>query len=261
MKKKLNKKLSAYSITAGAVGMVAPPSADALIVYFDVNPDVTVRTTANPYEYVNPFSQIMIYGVNLSPKSFQTFSYEPGDNTYGAPGYSNAFALTIFPDGVFLMYTSGFKGLYDSNNEIPRLSNGAVIGTNLDFKAEQNYLYDVSWAAAPGVSYLPIYLDAGGGNGHYGWIALAYESEGEGYSLTLSGFAFEQEYNQSILAGQTEGGAEPGGGGGGSSVPEPGTAVSMLFGLAALAHLRARRNNQGGAPDSLLKLAYGADAK
>lgn len=260
MKKKLNKKLSAYSITAGAVGMVAPPSADALIVYFDVNPDVTVRTSANAYEYDIPFSEIVINDVDLSSESFTTSSYEPGG---GGRVFGDPFlALRIYPNGNFSMYTYGFRGLFDANNKIPRLNNDAEIGTNL-VKAEQIYgsLNYVSWAAAPGVSYLPIYLDAGGGNGHYGWIALAYESEGERYRLTLSGFAFEQEYNQSILAGQTEGGAEPGGGGGGSSVPEPGTAVSMLFGLAALAHLRARRNNQGGAPDSLLKLAYGADVK
>ena len=73
-------------------------------------------------------------------------------------------------------------------------------------------------------------MDAGGGNYNYGWVNLTFTVNN---GAVVTGFAFEDQVNTAILAGDT-----------GVAVPEPGTwaAAALLAGGAAFVRWRKRRD-------------------
>jgi hypothetical protein len=128
----------------------------------------------------------------------------------------------------------------------------------------QGYVGSVSgnWAFGPNETqsgFAPLRINAGGGNYNYGWVEVTVTS-GNIFSppymgtvdVTVTGFAFEDQLNAAILAGDTGGGPAP--------VPEPGTMAvgAGLFALAVGAHLRRRREKKAAASEALLNLAAGA---
>ncbi len=105
--------------------------------------------------------------------------------------------------------------------------------------------------------FAPLRINAGGGNFNYGWVEVTaqvtnrfsnYLNEA---TVTVTGFAFEDQVNTAILAGDQ---------GGPAAVPEPGTMAvgAGLFALAVGVHLRRRREKKAAASDALLNLAAGA---
>jgi len=231
-----NVKLLSYSkITAiaGAVSaLISQGSADAGIVYFDVNPDLQLPT----------FSTTRFGQIDLN-----TVTYTLGSST----GSQFQFGVGF---GSFYMFSGGGIGfLLESTlygNYVARVNRGSEISAEL---IESNFSFasgsDASSTAGSetlGPTFIPLRLNVGGGNYNYGWVQIF--SSGGGFTVT--GFAFEKDLNTPILAGDT----------GAAAVPEPGSlaVVSGLFGLMVAANRRARKRDEPSAPDALLNLASGA---
>ena len=109
-------------------------------------------------------------------------------------------------------------------------------------------LHALQWGSGLGTgggdAFVPLRINAGGGNYNYGWANINFIYNGdETFSSRITGFAFEDQINTPIEAG---------------AVPEPSTyallALAGLFG-AAVWH---QRRHQRGAAQALLQLAAGA---
>jgi hypothetical protein len=231
-------KLLSYSkitaISSAVSALISQGSAEAGIVFFDVNPDLNLPIFANTV-----FGEI----------DLNTETYSRGSNT------GSLFRFTPNPSsfymssggGISLLVDNGLYGTYAASVSRASQISGALVGGSFGFAVGS----DGSRTAqneASGATFIPLRLDVGGGNFNYGWVQIF---SGVG-TYTVTGFAFEKNVNTPILAGDTGGPA--------AAVPEPGSlaVVSGLFGMLVAANRRARKRNDASAPDSLLNLASGA---
>jgi hypothetical protein len=228
-------RLGAYFAAGAAASMAASSEADAAIVFFDVNPDKTISPT-----------QQMIFGnINLGA----------GTYTFGSsadPAFLLRLTFTGNPyngDGYTAYIQWGLAGGF-----VAKLSYGTTIDPTAITSWDDGYDYLTKAGSGPWTgganAYAALRIDAGGGNYNYGWVSINYDTTGP--TATISGFAFEDQVNTAILAGDQGGGPAP--------VPEPGTMAvgAGLFALAVGAHLRRRREKKAAASDALLNLAAGA---
>jgi len=240
-------RLTSYSkVAVGSLAAAsAAGSAEAAIVYFDVNP---AQTSV-------PNSTLSFGSINL------------GTGTYTLNGLSDtSFGL------YFSSFNGGLSGYLSTIGSaewgyttpyIERLAlNDGISGASAwSWNAPPNgYLFtgyigdSGNWGFTGNddskTGFAPLRIDAGGGNYNYGWVSINYDTTGP--TATISGFAFEDQINTAILAGDQGGGPAP--------VPEPGTMAvgAGLFALAVGAHLRRRREKKAAASDALLNLAAGA---
>lgn len=197
---------------------LAPTSSPAAIVFFDVDPEITIRKSLDEY--------VTFGDINLSTGTYTLGAYGVGWNT----------SFVFYGDG---QWTSlgNLQLAVTGPNEAVLLNYG-----------ETHFIETVnSWAssadsygawASGGSGYVGVIMAAGGyyTDWYFGWMALDYVAAGSDSTLTISGFAFESEPGQPIAAGA--GGPPPGP----SSVPEPGTwaAAALLAGGAVLMRWRKR---------------------
>ena len=255
-------RLSSYSkVALGPLAAAsAAGSAEAAIVYFDVNPDQTFNMT-----------EALYFGsINLGTGTYAL------NNTDGT-----AFGLRFDDDGVGLFASLKAVSPYGSyvqwggNVYIERLAlNASIDGFSVSYwspvppmRLFYGYVgaLDGNWAFGPNETqsgFAPLRIIADGGlSCYYGWVEVTVVS-GDTLSppyagtvgVTVTGFAFENQINTAILAGDTGGGPGP------APVPEPGTMAvgAGLFALAVGTHLRHRREKKAAASDALLNLAAGA---
>jgi hypothetical protein len=255
-------RLSSYSkVALGPLAAAsAAGSAEAAIVYFDVNPDRTFNMT-----------EALYFGsINLGTGTYAL------NNTDGT-----AFGLRFDDDGaggLFAGLNAVSPGSYvqwGGGVYIERLALNASIDefSVLNWSpVPPMYLFygyvgglNGNWAFGPnetqsGFAPLRIFAD-GGLSYYYGWVEVTVvsgDTSSPPYAgavgVTVTGFAFENQINTAILAGDTGGGPGP------APVPEPGTMAvgAGLFALAVGAHLRRRREKKAAASDALLNLAAGA---
>ena len=233
---KQSARLGAY-LAAGVGASIGASDAEAAIVFFDVNPDRTFGLDGT----------LNFGSINL------------GAGTYVLNGTSGAtFGLT-FPG-----YFGGLDGYLRplgniewgfSGNYVDRLAlNNSISGTSgWSWGATPSAVLlggyvgaDGNWGfSGPGDSksgFAPLRINAGGGNFHYGWVEVTTQA-GNIFSppylgtatVTVTGFAFEDQVNTAILAGDKVGPAP---------IPEPGTwaAAALLVGGAAYVRWRKRRD-------------------
>jgi hypothetical protein len=226
-------RLSSYSkLTVGSLAAAsAAGSADAAIVFFDVNPDQTINADGT--------TSVSFGSIDLV------------NETYTLNSLAGTYLRFFVGNSIWWqepqIQTAGLSnGYYAYNLSLGDPINGTALtgwgnnGTSLGF-----------WAAG-GSGYIGLRINNGGGDYNYGWAHLSYVDSGLTSALTISGFAFENTVNTSINAGDQGGGPAP--------VPEPGTMAvgAGLFALAVGAHLRRRREKKAAASDALLNLAAGA---
>ena len=247
-------RLTSYSkVAVGSLAAAsAAGSAEAAIVYFDVNP---AQTSV-------PNSTLSFGSINL------------GTGTYTLNGLSDtSFGL------YFSSFNGGLSGYLSTIGSaewgyttpyIERLAlNDGISGASAwSWNAPPNgYLFtgyigdSGNWGFTGNddskTGFAPLRIDAGGGNYNYGWVEVTTQVTNRsstylnGATVTVTGFAFEDQVNTAILAGD-QGGPAP--------VPEPGTMAvgAGLFALAVGAHLRRRREKKAAASEALLNLAAGA---
>lgn len=216
MKKNLtHKELGKYSAMAAAF-MSTATTADAAVVYTDVDPDATVVT----FDPVFPidFDGDGNVDVNMRAATWLGSGYievqENGNAVMGSAGvyiypYNLAMNDPVGPAGNF--YTSG----------IMLLNTGSFAG---NFLAPNNQ------------GYFGVRFDIGGAT-HYGWVEVDVVSAGQ---VDILGFAYEDTPDTEILAGDTGGGGGPVGPGGAAipTMSEWGLitfALSMMtFGMLAI---------------------------
>ena len=215
---KQSARLGAYLATGVAASMGVCSDAEAAIVYFDVDPDRTILG-----------GQRMIFGnINLANGTYSTGAYSGG-----------SFALTLQQFGQVSLYNG-----YGNGSVLWGISGGYVL--NLGFgdsissaitSWDYGYGYltkngNGPWTAGAN-AYAALRFSAGGSDYYYGWANIIYDASTP--SATITGFAFEDQVNTAILAGDQ---------GGPAAVPEPGTwaAAALLAGGATFLRWRRRRD-------------------
>ena len=223
--------LALGSVTA----LAASTHSDAAIVYFDVNPDQTISDGGG--------SSVVSFGsINL------------GTGTYTLNGTSGTYMQFETGEGTWVLASNiESAGLNDGDwRQSYKLTYGATISAAAldDWGAAPTAAGYPSWYPS-GNGYIGLRINNGGGNYNYGWAHLNFVFNGSFGTLTISGFAFEDQINTAILAGAQ---------GSPSAVPEPGQVASSILLLAGIAGYFAYRRRVGAAsePDALHKLALGA---
>ena len=238
-------------VAASAVG-----TTEAAVIYFDVNPDQTL---------IGNNSDFVTFGdIDLSTGTYVT-------GTYPAAWVGNFFSIGMDFAGRLRAGLYGgtvqwglsptdYSGLTPFNPiRIQKMAFGTSIsdispsiGSWVNNGEYMLYNGSGPWVGG-GNAYAPLRINAGGGNYNYGWVNINFtDNTDETSSSIITGFAFEDQINTAIFAGDQ--------GGGPAAVPEPGTMAvgAGLFALAVGAHLRRRREKKAAASDALLNLAAGA---
>ena len=193
MKKQLLKKLSAFIVTA----MLFSASANAQIVYTDVNPDLTINTNGGVYALDLNNDGITDFNI-----TFNTTTIPQGTNRYiritplGANKVGNDLSYP-YPSALSintLIDSSSFSWLSNANQSlisriwfIPPPRGGSPL-----WQTRGN------WNGASD-KYVPLQLDVSSQK-YYGWARL--DAATNAMSFTVKDYAYNSIPNQSILAGE-----------------------------------------------------------
>ncbi len=213
---KQSARLGAYLATGVASSMGVSSDAEAAIIFFDVDPDITLTVYGSSY--------VTFGNINLSTGTYDLNSNNGLRTTLSL----NASGWSTFGDLQF--------ALANGTSDALRLNYGDVHFTPPVYSWGSSVGSYGAWASG-GSGYLGV-ITGGGSveNWNFGWMALNYVAAGGASTLTISGFAFQSVPGTAILAGQ--------GGPGPAPIPEPGTwaAAALLLGGAAYARWRKRRD-------------------
>lgn len=220
---KLSARLGAY--LAAGLGASTVGTAQSAIVFFDVDPAKTIGVAGDPTSQTVSFTDI-----NIGAGTYT------GSIGYGPPVYSGpSLWFTITGENAFNAQGAGGMSLsyafsFPSPNSLQRFSAGQEIG-NAGFKYTTGPI--AGWNGS-GTGYVGLQFTAEGAT-HFGWLELDYFANGASTTLTVGGFAFENQPGVAIAAG-----AEV------SPIPEPGTwaAAALLAGGAAFLRWRKRRDEE-----------------
>ena len=193
MKKQLQKKLSAFIVTA----MMFSASANAQIVYTDVNPDYVISipvVNPIPTDYnidlnndgISDYKISCLFG--FAPCRFRQYvSYVKvsalNTNAVVAVGTTNPLAMN-FNDGIL-------SGLAFSTSGYLRYVSGGYCGSTT-LGVWPNSLD----------RYLGLKLIVGA-NTYYGWVRIQVSVGVNPFSCTIKDYAYNSISNQSLLAGET----------------------------------------------------------
>ncbi len=193
MKKQLQKKISIFIITV----MLFSASANAQIVYTDVNPDVTYNTNGGVYALDLNNDGITDFNI-----TFTTSTINAGTNRYiritplGANKVGNDLSYP-YPSALSLntlIDSSSFTWLGTANQHLI---------SRIRFQPPQGgapvWQFRGNWNGASN-KYIPLQLDLSSQK-YYGWARL--DAAANAISFTVKDYAYNTVPNQSILAGQT----------------------------------------------------------
>jgi hypothetical protein len=202
VKTKSRSRLNAYVAASAGAAAALPTGAEAAIIYFDVTPDLQLRS-----------DQSITFGqINLQ------------DKTYNRTG--GGFSFTV-------SNPSSFVGFVGSGIEIAAEDGYYTIALYANNTINSQLPWDL---AAPSTSgdvgnnnYVGLRMDLGGGNYNYGWVAFAPKITIDEFVYTITGFAFQGTPNTPIAAGDV------------GAIPEPSTVACLLLGGSAFVFSRHRR--------------------
>jgi hypothetical protein len=215
-------RLGAY--LAAGLGASTIGTAQSAIVFFDVDPAKTIGVAGDPTNQTVSFTDI-----NIGAGTYT------GSIGYGAPTVSGlSLWFTITGENQFTAQSAGGMSLsyafnFPSSN-LQRFSAGQEVGAG-GFKYTSGPI--AGWNGS-GTGYVGLaFRDALAPADNFGWLELDYVANGASTTLTIGGFAFEDQPGVAIAAG-----AEV------SPIPEPGTwaAAALLVGGAAFLRWRKRRD-------------------
>ena len=204
---KQSARLGAYFAAGVGAAIGAPANTEAAIVFFDITPDANVANGGMFRAgniYLNPPFYL------LGTTSGNWFRFDPNGNS-----------MTWY--GV-VQNAQSFYG-------VEPLAFGATIDSSWNWGGTGSaYVGGGSPWVSGASTYVGLRMDAGGGDYNYGWVNLTFTVNN---GAVVTGFAFEDQVNTAILAGNT-----------GAAVPEPGTwaAAALLAGGATFLRWRRRRD-------------------
>ena len=215
-------RLGAY--LAAGLGASTIGTAQSAIVFFDVNPAKTIGVAGTP----TPNQTLSFTDINIGAGTYNS------SIRYGAPTVSGpSLWFTITGENQFTAQGAGGIGLsafpFSSPPGLVTFTYGGNIGTTEKYTTGA----PVAGRIDSGTSYAGLRFTAPGTtDNNFGWLELDYVASGASTTLTVGGFAFENQPGVTILAGET------------APIPEPGTWVAMAVfaGGAAYARWRQRRN-------------------
>ena len=221
---KQSARLGAYFAAGVGASMAVSSDAEAVVVYFPVNPTQSIAEGEGlSFGSINLSNGTYVLGDTTSP--FFTLS---------GVGTSLFSFLSSYGPSPFMEVALTTTGYYADAANFSL--NDSISGT-ADFLSNSLIgSYGGNWV--PGTSgFLGLRIDQGGGDFNYGWAQFAL-GPNSGDPATISGFAFETDLNTAILAGDQGGGPGP------EPIPEPGTwaAAALLLGGATYLGWRRRRD-------------------
>ncbi len=205
MKKNLLKKLSAFIVTA----ILLSVSANAQIVYTDVNPDVT--KTCSIYNPTSGWNSLMYDSIDINNDGVFDLKFDL--SVYRSPsgkvrsGFVKASPLN---GGAILTDTSGYPLKMNLNDVISTSGSANMASDQILFSKSQSFLNPVvtsgNWITATD-GFLGLKL-VSGSQSYYCWVRLNVAVVlGNGNpttaSFTIKDYAYNTIPNQPILAGQT----------------------------------------------------------
>jgi len=186
MTNSLQKKLMKYSLATGAI-MLAGISANAQVVYTDVDPDETFATVDTQYDLdLNNDGTVDFHILRLSGTAgaaIRVVSCPAGNEVLGSTSATGAF---------FNAYALDADVAIDATETI---WNGTINGGALTLAWGSG---SGNWAAGATDKYLGLRFDIDGAT-HYGWVRLDAAAAGE--SFTVKDFAYESTPELGIIAG------------------------------------------------------------
>ncbi len=205
MKKQLLKKFSAFIFIA----MLFSASANAQIVYTDINPDTTIiRTRLNQRGHVSIQQNMDLNNDGIPDLKFTLTSSIISGFPPQWYGYTAGTILATPLNGsAILMDSSGYPAKMNQNDIISANANWETIANQIIFKkllSNGTTTNTGNWNTATG-GFLGLRVIAGGQT-HYCWIqmnAAAFVSGSIAATLTLMDYAYNSIPNQAILAGET----------------------------------------------------------
>ncbi len=202
MKKKLLKNVYAFIVTL----MMFSVSANAQIIYTDVNPDLTITqnsagSTSHNLDINNDGITDATMTASLTSSSNKAVKVSPSAGSqvpmYGAILLAkalnyNAIIGTVSPSGTSWQNAQNavLRQIPLSNSGCPRGCSGG--GNPIPFG---------DWSDSTD-RYLPIRFSVGG-DWYYGWVRVSVVSLNPGISFTIKDYAYNSLPNQQILAGET----------------------------------------------------------
>jgi len=223
----IRQQLFAYSLSAGAT-LATVGVAKASIVYsgpenlittatFTVEGSGTTTGTDQDLSFAGSPQTLRFFGFGGSYLSGTSYGVQYVIGSGAQDGFRLVRAAanySIGPSGAAFQTSYGGNPLFRNDKATP-VSSPVLSGP---FQP----------GGVAGRGFLPIRLDAGGGNFHYGWVD--YQPSADGLSATIFGHAYETGNNVPILAG---------------AVPEPAESAFALgvlaLGAAGLHRLRKQR--------------------
>jgi len=214
-------RLGAY--LAAGLGASTIGTAQSAIVFFDVNPAKTIGVAGTP----TPNQTLSFTDINIATGTYNS------SIGYGAPTVSGpSLGFTITGENQFTAQGAGGMTLakyfsYGSPTAVRSFSAGQEIGTGSKYTDAILAGWNGSETGYAGLRFTAPETTAN----NFGWLELDYVANGASTTLTVGGFAFEDQPGVAIAAG-----AEV------SPIPEPGTwaAAALLAGGAAFARWRKR---------------------
>ena len=215
-------RLGAY--LAAGLGASTIGTAQSAIVVFDVDPAKTIGVAGTP----TPNQTVSFTDINIGAGTYSS-SIGYGPPTVSGPSlwFTITGANQFTAEGAGgLALSSVFTG-FSSPDNLRSFSAGQEIGTGTKYTVGPI----AGWNGS-GTGYVGLRFDTPGAS-NFGWLELDYVANGASTTLTVGGFAFEDQPGVAIAAG-----AEV------SPIPEPGTwaAAALLAGGAAFLRWRKRRD-------------------
>ena len=216
-------RLGAY--LAAGLGASTIGTAQSAIVFFDVNPAKTIGVAGTP----TPNQTLSFTDINIGAGTYNS------SIGYGPPVYSGlSLWFTITGENQFTAQSAGMSLSSSVNFPAPDNLRNFSAGQAIDGSSKYTVGPIAGWNSS-GTGYVGlVFRDALATADNFGWLELDYVANGASTTLTVGGFAFEDQPGVAIAAGDT----------GSTAVPEPGTwaAAALLAGGAAFARWRKRRD-------------------
>ena len=171
-----------YAAAAAALGLAAVDSADAQIVYTDVDPDESIIDLDRPIDFDNDADPELI----LREAAGGDVTFANFENTIGPDDLTGIVGNTV----------GGYTYFLPLSASAPISSGNNILPSRLFFSFTYMGADPNGWLGTDAFAGVEFTLDDGT---HYGWISL--EIPGGGGEIILKGYAYESAVDTPINAG------------------------------------------------------------
>ena len=184
-------RLGAY--LAAGLGASTIGTAQSAIVFFDVNPAKTIGVAGTP----TPNQTLSFTDINIGAGTYNS------SIGYGPPlYYGPSLGFTITGENTFNAEGAGGISLSSSfNYTAPDNLRNFYAGQAIDGSSKYTVGPIAGWNGS-GTGYVGLRFTAAGAQAaNFGWLELDYVANGASTTLTVGGFAFEDQPGVAIAAG------------------------------------------------------------